>query len=127
MVLVPFVAKGVLLGDQLVTATIRHQRINNSSLRHHIVDFDFGNGATTYNSGGITVTLADVGFRQQIISATILDSDSDQGLVYKYDSTNDTVRVYAVDGSTGVTGSLRELTTTDDVTQTALLIEFMGH
>ena len=75
----------------------------------------FGDAALTYPSGGVPLTLASLGLARNIKHINISDSSNGDGFVYKWDKTNNKIRIYAQ----GVTLSAASSGTLDDYPVTA--------
>lgn len=65
------------------------------------VSVSFGNGVLTYPAGGVPLTGVGLGLPNVVTSVLIDDSASGSGFVYKHDATNNKIRIYGQDGSTG--------------------------
>ncbi len=71
--------------------------------------FVFGDGASTYPSGGIPVTLGQIGFRNVLSSIHWTDESSSDGYVYKFDVATLSIRIYQT--GTAANDPLNEVTT----------------
>lgn len=85
----------------------------------------FGDGALTYPSGGIPVTAAQLGFRNAIRDILFVDASGGDGYLYKYDLTNNKVRIYQGNYTASAVGPLVELGAVA-VAATTLKIEAEG-
>jgi len=88
----------IAAGD--VTYTVTKQRKEESGNKINSVTIAFGNATLTYPSGGIPLTKASMGCPNAISSAVIEGSGSADGLVYKYDKTNNKIRIYRAPAQT---------------------------
>lgn len=59
----------------------------------------FGNGSLTYPSGGVPLLSGSLGCPTQIDSFTLTDPGSADGYLYKYDLTNNKIRIYQGDNN----------------------------
>src|SRR3972149_5325313 len=75
----------------------------------------FGDAALTYPAGGVPLTLASLGLARNIKHINISDSSNGDGFVYKWDKTNNKIRIYVQ----GVTLSAAGAGTPDDYPVTA--------
>lgn len=75
----------------------------------------FGNGTLTYPANGIPLTLAQLGLKRDIKALHIVDPSNADGYVYKWDKSNNKIRVYTQGVVVGAAGAV----TTDDFPVTA--------
>jgi len=61
--------------------------------RLHEVTIAFGNGALTYPTGGVPLTVAGVGFQKGLDALTILESNG-KALLYEWDRSANTIRIF---------------------------------
>lgn len=88
----------IAAGD--VTYTVTKQRKEESGNKVNSVTITFGNSTLTYPSGGIPLTKASMGCPNVITAATLEAANSGDGIVYKYDKTNNKIRMYRGAGFT---------------------------
>lgn len=83
-----------------VTYTLVKQRKEESG--HKVINFTlaFGDGAKTYPSGGIPLTAAKLGCPNQVLSLKLIDAGNANGFMYKYDLSNNKIRIYQTDAHT---------------------------
>ena len=87
----------------------------------------FGDASDDYPTGGIPITKASIGLANNIESVEIIDASSGDGFVYKYDLTNDKIRIYQGDNDAVADGALIEFINTTDVpAETTLIMKFTG-
>lgn len=92
-----------------VTYALVKQRKEDSSNKVVNLTVTFGNGALTYPSGGIPLTAAKMGCPNQILSVMLNSPASSNGFVYKYDLTNNKIRIYQGDNDNVADAPLIEL------------------
>ena len=88
----------IAAGD--VTYTVTKQRKEDSGNKVNSVTIAFGDSALTYPSGGIPLTKASMGCPNAIISGHLLQANSADGLIYKYDQVNNKIRMYRAPAQT---------------------------
>ena len=88
----------IAAGD--VTYTVTKQRKEESGNKINSVTIAFGNSTLTYPSGGVPLTKASMGCPNAITSAVLEAANSGDGLVYKYDKTNNKIRIYRAPAQT---------------------------
>lgn len=71
--------------------------------------FVFGDGSSTYPTGGIPVTLGQIGFRNIVDTLSWGDESNGDGYVYKFDMTNLKIRIYQT--GTSANTPMNEVTT----------------
>jgi len=69
----------------------------------------FGDGALTYPSGGIPLTIGKLGCPVNLEDFHMMDASDGDGNVYKYDNESDKIRIYTTNLDTTVDGPLVEL------------------
>lgn len=80
-----------------VTYTHQNKVIHEGSgNREFLVKVQFGNSTLTYPSGGIPLLKASLGCPNVIKKLSIYDEDDASGLVFKYDSENNKIKLYRV-------------------------------
>jgi len=99
---------GLTSSDVTVTRSVRDRDIGHGTLGKNmtIVSVAFGDGAKTYPSGGVPMpAIGNFGFSRQVDFCAIQEP-SGNGYTYKYDATNNKIRIYTqgvVTGSTAAT------------------------
>lgn len=88
----------IVAGD--VTYVVTKQRKEDSSNKINNVTITFGDSSLTYPSGGVPLTKAKMGCPNAIISGHMLQANSADGLVYKYDQVNNKIRIYRAPAQT---------------------------
>ncbi len=83
-----------------VTYTQTSKSIGESGYRTFNFTLAFGNSTLTYPSGGVPLVAGNLGCPNQIRSFVISDPGSANGNVYKYDITNNKIRIYRGAGFT---------------------------
>lgn len=68
-----------------------------SGRREAIFSIVFGNGALTYPTGGVPLTAAKLGCPNNIEEFLFMDAANANGFLYKYDATNNKIRIYQGD------------------------------
>lgn len=105
----------VALASTDVTVTVERRAIEGKTMRNR-VSVAFGNGTLTYPSGGVPMPAFDkFGLRRNLDFLTIFEDASGNGYVYKYDKTNNKLRIYVQGYDHGTGGSV----TLDDYPITA--------
>lgn len=91
-----------------VSMDVRHEVCTDKykSIQGSVV---FGDGTSTYPSGGIPVTLGQLGFRNALRGLYFNDQSSADGYVYKFDVSTLSIRIYQVGAA--VSTPLSEVTT----------------
>lgn len=56
----------------------------------------FGDGALTYPTGGIPLTKGKLGCPTAILDLMLVEPDADDGILYKYDQSANTIRMYQI-------------------------------
>lgn len=80
-----------------LTYTQISKKIGETGSREVVASISFGNGALTYPAGGVPLTKASLGCKNVLESMSIIDMASANGLLYKYDYSNEKLRIYEVD------------------------------
>ena len=101
-----FSVYGVLISSDLVTGTVVYRFVTDESLKKNIVDVAIGDSVALYASGGVSLTVGDLGLRSSVLYAHIIDAEAANGVIYKYDSSNNKIRMYGINNSVGVSGSM---------------------
>lgn len=69
----------------------------------------FGNGVLTYPAGGVPLDKNKLGCPTQIDELTVIDAASANGFIYKYDLTNNKLRIFQGDNDNAGDAALIEL------------------
>ena len=80
-----------------VTYSIFKRSKNEDNNQKVIADVTFGDGALTYPAGGIPLLRAQLATPRQLASVKFVDASNSDGFLYKYDSTNEKIRIYQGD------------------------------
>lgn len=97
--------------DVTYTEEAGSARFNTSMRREAVFSIAFGNATLTYPSGGIPLTKGKMGCPTQIDDLIIEDASAADGVVYKWDRTNNKIRAYrigALDGNAAAAQNLTE-------------------
>lgn len=92
-----------------VVYTVLEENILDNGNLSVVVEIKFGNGTLTYPTGGIPLTRGKMGLPRHIKSLLLIDPESSDGLVYKFDLDNEKLRIYQGDYSVSTDGPLIEL------------------
>lgn len=92
-----------------VTYALVKQRKEDSSNKVINLTATFGDGALTYPAGGIPLDKNKMGCPNAIISVLLNSPASSNGFVYKYDLTNNKIRIYQGDNDNVADAPLIEL------------------
>lgn len=115
----------IAAGD--VTYALVKQRKEDSSMKVINLTVAFGNGTLTYPSGGIPLTAASMGCPNQIVSCLLNSPASSNGFMYKYDLTNNKIRIFQGDNDNAADAPLIELVAATATPAAATLaIEVVG-
>lgn len=94
----------------LAASDVTHTQVGKAEIhrqsRRVIVDVAFGDGALTYPTGGVPLTLAKLGFKRGIDSIKIVNASHGDGYVYKVDIANLKIRIYAQGVTVGAAGAV---------------------
>lgn len=82
----------IAAGD--VTYVVTKQRKEESGNKINSVAITFGDSSLTYPANGIPLTKAKMGCPNAITAAVLEASNSGDGIIYKYDKTNNKIRMY---------------------------------
>ncbi len=111
-----------------VVYSLVKQRKEDSSNKVVNLTVQFGNGALTYPSGGIPLIRANMGCSNNILSVNLSSPASNNGFVYKYDLTNNKIRIYQGDNTNVASAPLIELVAATATPASATLsIEVIGY
>lgn len=85
--------------DITVTVSIRDRRIYGN--KHKVpVTIAFGNGALTYPAGGVPMpAFGSFGMKRNLDFMEFTDPANANGFLYKYDQTNNKIRIYQGDNA----------------------------
>lgn len=117
----------IAAGD--VTYTVQSQEIGEGGYKKLVLSVVFGDGALTYPAGGVPLTAGKMGCPNQIRSLSMVSPMASDGYVYKYDKTNNKVRIYqtAAVVDTDPAAPLDELADgVDAPAATTLIVEVCG-
>lgn len=83
-----------------VTVSVEKSRRGGPGQRANTVKITFGDGAKTYPSGGVPLPAKEsFGLTYALEDLIIIDPDDSNGLAYKYDHSNQKLRMYELDMS----------------------------
>lgn len=101
--------------------------LTSSSKYKGVWTVSFGDGTDTYPSGGIPLTKGSLGCPTVIETVNISEPDADDGYIYKYDDSADTIRIFQGDNDGTADGPLVELTGgATAVAAASLILEVTG-
>lgn len=111
-----------------VTYTIRtgQDELTGSSKIRRVVEIGFGDATDTYPTGGVPLTKAKMGLPNVIESLTFVEASAGDGLIYKYDDSAATIRIYNADYDATADGALVEYTTASVPAATSLIVDVIG-
>lgn len=84
----------LVAGD--VTYTLKAQSISNLSIKSVVASMAFGDGSKTYPSGGIPLTIGNLGLPNSVQSMEFIDLGT-SGYVFSFDTTNTKLRMFQRD------------------------------
>lgn len=87
------------------------QQTSSSSRLQGIYAITFGNGTLTYPAGGVPLTAGKLGCPASLEELLLVDPANANGFVYKYDRTNQKLRIYQGDNDNVADAPLIELLT----------------
>lgn len=93
--------------DVTVTVSIRDRDIAHGRMGKNLTlaDITFGDGSLTYPSGGVPLpAIGNFGFQRQVDFGAV-ESDPDDGFVYKYDRSNHKLKIFTQGVVTGSTAA----------------------
>ena len=115
-------------GDVTYTLVKRRKVNGGPSRYHHTFTVAFGDGALTYPSGGVPLTAAKLGCPNSLEELNLVDAGSGDGNVFKWDKTNNKLRMYEFNGAAAGDSPLLELDAASDaVTAVTLTVEAVGY
>lgn len=95
--------------------------------RSHIFSLTFGDGALTYPSGGVPLPdFHGFGFARFMEAIDLIDQASANGFTYKWDQTNNKLRIYQGDNTNAAAAPAVELTTAATPAAATLKGEALG-
>ena len=98
-----------------------------SSYKHFKFLVEFGDGALTYPAGGVPLDTGKLGCPNHLIELHIMEPEAGNGLVYKYDESAATVRIYEGDYAQVGDAPLVELDSGTDAPAAAdLMVKVVG-
>ena len=114
----------LVAGD--VTVTVNERRIyGTGKKRRNRVTLAYGDGAKTYPAGGIPMPVLGIfGMTRQLDYLAVIDQSGD-GFVYKYDATNNKMKIYA-EQAVATNAPLLEATTALAPAATTIVCEAVG-
>jgi hypothetical protein len=62
--------------------------------KRYDAEISFGDGALTYPAGGIPLDKGLLGFRNYLKDLVLVDASNGDGLIYKFDKSNQKIRIY---------------------------------
>lgn len=96
-----------VLGTATFTADDSSRRVGPRGLRNITGNLTFGDGASTYPAGGIPLPVpvpptGGMGLTRKLFHLIILDANNNDGVLYKWDATTNTIRMYHTTNETAV-------------------------
>ena len=73
--------------------------------KSHVMDLAFGDGALTYPTGGVPLSVSLLGMKREVHSVQIADESAADGFHYKWDKTNNKILIYTQGVLLGAAGS----------------------
>lgn len=101
------------------------QQTNHNSRYDAVFSVAFGDSSLTYPATGIPLTKAKLGCSVSLEKFILVNPSAGDGYVYKYDSTNTSIRIYQT-GSGVVAQQLSELLTSAAPAATTIRAEAIG-
>jgi hypothetical protein len=77
--------------------------------KRYSANISFGDGVLTYPAGGIPLDKGLLGFRSELKDLVLVDASSGDGYVYKFDKSNQKIRIYEAEYTAMADGPLVEL------------------
>ena len=100
----------VAMASTDLTITVGVRRQNSTKRRSHYVTIAFGNGALTYPAGGVPFpSYKSFGFARFMDTINLQDPSNADGFIYKYDQTNQKLRIYQGDNTNAAAAPAVEL------------------
>jgi hypothetical protein len=121
-----FLSCGEVFAADLVAADVTYTILDKDKAESgdqlNVVQMVFGDGVDTYPSGGVPLTKGNMGCPTRIKSLSWVDDASANGFVYKYDYTNEKIRIYQGDNDNASDAALIELVAATATPASATLI-----
>lgn len=100
--------------------------VSDSGSKIKIMTIAFGNGTLTYPATGVPLSgLSSKGFPTSISKVELLSPAPSDGIMYKYDNVNNSIRIY-LSPAVAALGPLTEATTAYTPAATTMQIEVVG-
>lgn len=109
-----------------VTYSVVKSKIGEGGYKEQILSIAFGNGALTYPAGGIPLLKGKMGLPTDVQEFGLIDPASANGFVYKYDKTNNKLRIYQGDNDNVADAPLIELTGAAAPAAATLVVKAVG-
>src|SRR5689334_1661486 len=105
-----------------VTVTVRERRIIPGAKKKRLaLTLAYGDGAKTYPAGGIPLpAFGGLGFVRFLDTVEFTDAANANGYLYKYDETNNKIRIYQGDNTNAAAAPNIEVTTSHAPAATSL-------
>ena len=87
-----------------VTATKVGKTEIGNTVKTHVMDLAFGDGALTYPTGGVPLSVAKLGLSREVHSVQI--AGAPDGFVYKWDHVNNKIQIYVQGVLVGAAGAV---------------------
>ena len=117
----------IAAGDLTYTKQEGRDELTGSSKYRAVYSVAFGDGTDTYPAGGIPLTKGKLGMPNVIESVNFSEASAGDGLIYKYDDSADTIRIYQGDFSNTDSQPLTEYVGgTTAVAATTLILDVIG-
>jgi len=98
-----------LVASDVTYTLVKQDVAGGRGQRKNTVDVTFGDGALTYPSGGVPLTKGNLGMPNTVETFYFTEPDADDGFLYKYDASAETVRIYQGDNNNASDAPLIEL------------------
>lgn len=108
-----------------VSYSVKKLGCSPDSRSRNIVTISFGDGVLTYPAGGVPLDGKKMGLPTVIDSLVFVDDANANALRYKYDKSNNKIRIYEDDGTSGVPAELSG--GVDTPAAATLVVEVSGH
>lgn len=117
----------IAAADLVYTERPGQSELTGSSKVKTVYTVTFGDGTDTYPAGGIPLTKGKLGLPNVIETVNLSEPAAGDGLVYKYDDSAESVRIYRSENDGTDPAALVELVGgTTAVAETSLIIEATG-
>ncbi len=87
-----------------ITATKVGKTEIGKTVKTHVMDLAFGDGALTYPTGGVPLSVAKLGLAREVHSVQI--AGAPDGFVYKWDQVNNKIQIYTQGVLVGAAGAV---------------------